>query len=386
MCRVAQVLRGCLEPLLGQTTSPALPFKFSMSWPSRRVAISAFRNTAKEGFRTAALKWQQRKCCCCTSDSWGQLSQQSQIHWARCEQSLGQKWSASGWPLFAMLAASGLTTWRSHHLYPNAQVQVSDVTNVLKVANEIDPQVSDLTSAVASRVHRSLTSGLRGCQFYCICTYAFGEILVNSQPRVPNETRDPQDTHAFSDVICYFPSAAIGHPGGKLWHRLASDELPSLQPIWPRISKWLLQAPEGTPPVVFMTMLWGSMGNQTWAARFLDRAMVVGIPRFIFISPDGSLLEDCEEEFLTLTGWAGSTADISQAMLLHLTRTTPIEGPEKRSTFFTLLDATLTSTSREHDLQAHVQIAASPALRQLLQTYPEWRVLVRMTGGNEVRR
>lgn len=51
-----------------------------------RVAISAFLNTANEDFRTAALKWQQRKCCCCTSDSLGQLSQQLQIHWGRCEQ------------------------------------------------------------------------------------------------------------------------------------------------------------------------------------------------------------------------------------------------------------------------------------------------------------
>ena len=43
--------------------------------------------------------------------------------------------------------------------YPNAQVQVSDVTNVLKVANAMDPRVSDLTSAVSSHVHRSLTVG-----------------------------------------------------------------------------------------------------------------------------------------------------------------------------------------------------------------------------------
>jgi hypothetical protein len=37
------------------------------------------------------------------------------------------------------------------------------------------------------------------------------------------------------------------------------------------------------------------------------------------------------KEFLTLTGWAGSTADLTQALLLHLTRTTPIDGHEKRN-------------------------------------------------------
>ena len=30
-----------------------------------------------------------------------------------------------------------------------------------------------------------------------------------------------------------------------------------------------------------------------------------------------------------------------------------------------------------------MQICALPSLRDLLQTYPEWRVVVRMTGGKE---
>ena len=46
---------------------------------------------------------------------------------------------------------------------------------------------------------------------------------------------------------------------GDLWQRLASHELPSIQPIWRRVSDWLLQAPEDVPPVVFMTMLWASL-------------------------------------------------------------------------------------------------------------------------------
>ena len=42
-----------------------------------------------------------------------------------------------------------------------------------------------------------------------------------------------------------------------------------------------------------MTMFFGDLGNATWVARFLDRALVVGLPRLIFVSPDQEYLDDC---------------------------------------------------------------------------------------------
>lgn len=57
-------------------------------------------------------------------------------------------------------------------------MQVSDVTNVLKVANEMDPRVSDLTSAGSSHVHRSLTVGCEDASFFiCVCAYVFLGVL-----------------------------------------------------------------------------------------------------------------------------------------------------------------------------------------------------------------
>ena len=42
-----------------------------------------------------------------------------------------------------------------------------------------------------------------------------------------------------------------------------------------------------------MTMFFGDLGNSSWVSRFLDRALVVGLPRIIFASPDPAYLHDC---------------------------------------------------------------------------------------------
>lgn len=136
-------------------------------------------------------------------------------------------------------------------------MQVSDVTNVLKVANEMDPRVSDLTSAGSSHVHRSLTVGCEDASFF-ICVFVCVPMFLGRSYEFA--TMCAEWNQGFTGTPMPFlksiHDSLLSSAGGKLWHRLASNELPSLQPIWPRISKWLLQAPEGTPPVVFMTMLW----------------------------------------------------------------------------------------------------------------------------------
>ena len=57
--------------------------------------------------------------------------------------------------------------------------------------------------------------------------------------------------------------------------------------------------------VVFMTMFFGNLGNNTWVSRFLDRALVVGLPRLIFASPDPDYLHDCCWDAVTISVWAG---------------------------------------------------------------------------------
>ncbi|CAE7767436.1 unnamed protein product [Symbiodinium pilosum] len=351
-----------------------------------------------------------------------------------------QRMFQTAWPALAMLAATGLTTWRSHGLYPAAQVQVSDVTAVVSAAADLSQSsgAPDILEAVAAQ--RSLQRSLW------------------------------QKTSSFGSIT------------------------PEVSQIWRQIASWLLEAPEDIPQVVFMTMFFGNLGNNTWVSRFLDRALVVGLPRLIFASPDPDYLHDCTQvsriwqnrgdayqrllcfrsfskvvrpydvnnyakfvllplllslgvsyawldidifiaqnptarllqlaetadvlttdhfdesclnhgvifvkasdrtlrwvlsyirwmhvypfghdqngwdaflghsiqfepfvptghdislrvldtgkEFLTLTGWAGDDADLPAALLLHLTRTTPIGVREKRTQFFELLDATLPS-------------------------------------------
>jgi len=139
-----------------------------------------------------------------------------------------------GWPLLAMLAASGLTTWRSHGLYPSAQVKVSDVAAVVSTAAAQDPGATDVLEAIATQ---------------------------SSLQR-------------------------------NLWQKTSSSEV---SPILRQMANWLLEAPEDVPQVVFMTMFFGDLGNSTWVARFLDRALVVGLPRLIFVSPDQEYLDDCAD-------------------------------------------------------------------------------------------
>ncbi|CAE7943046.1 unnamed protein product [Symbiodinium necroappetens] len=145
-----------------------------------------------------------------------------------------QRLLEKGWPLLAMLAASGLTTWRSHGLYPSAQVKVSDVEAVVSTAAMQDPGATDVLEAVATQ--RSLQR--------------------------------------------------------NLWQKTSSSDV---SPILRQMATWLLEAPDDVPQVVFMTMFFGDLGNATWVARFLDRALVVGLPRLIFVSPDQEYLDDCAD-------------------------------------------------------------------------------------------
>lgn len=140
--------------------------------------------------------------------------------------------------------------------YPKAQVQVSDIPNVLKLAHDLlGPDVADITTAVASHGSRALDL------FYLI--YALLYWFLFCYPCL-----SLHHVNSF-DIICPFwtclergvQSVIIWQAFGRgdLWQRLASHELPSIQPIWRRVSDWLLQAPEDVPPVVFMTMLWASL-------------------------------------------------------------------------------------------------------------------------------
>ena len=97
-----------------------------------------------------------------------------------------------------------LSCWRTLR-YPNAQVQVSDVTNVLKVANEMDPRVSDLTRAGSSHVHRFLTVGCEDASFFiCVCAYVFGEILSIRDHVCRMEPGIHRDPQAFSEQYTWF--------------------------------------------------------------------------------------------------------------------------------------------------------------------------------------
>ncbi|CAJ1343774.1 unnamed protein product [Effrenium voratum] len=138
------------------------------------------------------------------------------------------------WPLLAMLAAVRLTTWRSHGLYPHSQVPIPELQDVLQLSDRVD-----------------------GSQA--------GVGMV--------EAKQPAENGRLQQIV--------------------AGALP-LSPVWQRVASWLLAAPDA-PSVVFMTMLWGSLGDDTWARRFLARALHLGLPRFIFMSPDEALLLDCED-------------------------------------------------------------------------------------------
>eukprot|EP00928_Gymnodinium_smaydae_P037668 TRINITY_DN2610_c0_g2_i2.p1 TRINITY_DN2610_c0_g2~~TRINITY_DN2610_c0_g2_i2.p1 ORF type:complete len:379 (+),score=84.16 TRINITY_DN2610_c0_g2_i2:3-1139(+) len=88
------------------------------------------------------------------------------------------------------------------------------------------------------------------------------------------------------------PGRPFGGGGGSSGG--AAADLPEAA-VWRRIAAWLLEAPAGTPDVVYLSMFWGSLGDDSWVARFLDRAMDVGLPRFLFVSPSEEYLADCED-------------------------------------------------------------------------------------------
>ncbi|CAE7204950.1 unnamed protein product [Symbiodinium natans] len=148
-----------------------------------------------------------------------------------------QRLLEKGFSLLTMLAASALTTWRSHSLFPAAQVQVPDVTAVV---------------SAAAAMHNSGSAG--------------SDILeaIRTQRSLQR----------------------------SLWQKTSSF---GASPIFRQIAAWLLEAPEDLPQVVYMTMFFGDLGNSSWVSRFLDRALVVGLPRIIFASPDPAYLHDCAD-------------------------------------------------------------------------------------------
>ncbi|CAE8636065.1 unnamed protein product [Polarella glacialis] len=152
-----------------------------------------------------------------------------------------------GWPLFAMLSTVRLTSWRSHRLYPGGQVQASDIEKVVRLSWEV--------------------------------------------------TREAK-LEPWTDSKAWADTGLLGFQGRSeesrraLWARVAS--LGREAALCQRVASWLLEAPKETPPVVYMTMFWGSMGDDTWISKFLHRAMAVGITRFVFMTSELGLLADCE--------------------------------------------------------------------------------------------
>lgn len=116
-----------------------------------------------------------------------------------------------GWPLLAMLAATRLTTWRSHELPPGR------------------------------------SDGGQRCE---VSAGAGGGPRRGKGP-VPGRRRRV----AFQ---CHPGAAQVPVASRSLWQQIAGLDIGA---IWRRIARWLLRAPEHTPPVAFMTMLWGSLGN-----------------------------------------------------------------------------------------------------------------------------
>eukprot|EP00933_Yihiella_yeosuensis_P071384 TRINITY_DN79590_c0_g1_i1.p1 TRINITY_DN79590_c0_g1~~TRINITY_DN79590_c0_g1_i1.p1 ORF type:complete len:583 (+),score=59.03 TRINITY_DN79590_c0_g1_i1:250-1749(+) len=155
-----------------------------------------------------------------------------------------------GWPLFAMLAMARLNTWRSHRLYTGAQVQPVDVSRSLELALEV-LQLHNVPIELGSSIVETI--------------YANPEARRTLWKRVATPS-----------------SASLSFS--------ASEIFPS---IWRRVAAWLAEAPSDVPPVVFMSMFWGSMGDETWVSRYLQRAMEVGIQRFAFITPAPQLMDDC---------------------------------------------------------------------------------------------
>eukprot|EP00927_Polykrikos_kofoidii_P066634 TRINITY_DN62197_c0_g1_i1.p1 TRINITY_DN62197_c0_g1~~TRINITY_DN62197_c0_g1_i1.p1 ORF type:complete len:455 (-),score=59.94 TRINITY_DN62197_c0_g1_i1:347-1678(-) len=149
-----------------------------------------------------------------------------------------------------MLAATWFATWRSQRLYPGGQVSLRDVRSVV---HAVSAAVAFENSLIGDG---DVVESLR--------------TLPDIRQRLWRQVAGDDDDASFTAV-----GERVLMPLGALWRRVA---------------RWLLSAPDDTPPLVFLSMSWGGMD---WMAAFLRRALQLGIPRFIFTTPDATAMESC---------------------------------------------------------------------------------------------
>eukprot|EP00927_Polykrikos_kofoidii_P042549 TRINITY_DN36555_c0_g1_i1.p1 TRINITY_DN36555_c0_g1~~TRINITY_DN36555_c0_g1_i1.p1 ORF type:complete len:890 (-),score=114.17 TRINITY_DN36555_c0_g1_i1:105-2774(-) len=205
----------------------------------------------------------------------------------------------SGWPAMAILAVVRLTTWRSHRLYPGAQVTPADIRRALLCgADEIE------SGARALRVRglgRHLPRSVPSSHF---------DIVQSLRRARPNDALSGSNGDIQRSLWRHVADGSLEACGGL--HGIgasvaaaASRHHPPLGAVWRRVARWLLEAPINVPPVVYLTMFWGDMGSDRWVSAFLDRALSVGLPRLAFISPHERWLGDCERVSVRHQGEAG---------------------------------------------------------------------------------
>lgn len=158
-----------------------------------------------------------------------------------------------GLSLLAMVTAFRLMTWRSHRLYPAAQVDLADVRSALDMGARVIQQQAAAAGQAGNRTR--LIGALRD---------------------------SPPLRHSVWQAVVDSSNHASGSIG------------PALGSVWQRLAKWLLEAPLDVANVVYLTMFWGDMGSDRWVSGFLRRALAIGLPRLVFVSPHETWLMDCE--------------------------------------------------------------------------------------------
>eukprot|EP00928_Gymnodinium_smaydae_P042974 TRINITY_DN28897_c0_g1_i1.p1 TRINITY_DN28897_c0_g1~~TRINITY_DN28897_c0_g1_i1.p1 ORF type:complete len:756 (+),score=61.85 TRINITY_DN28897_c0_g1_i1:85-2352(+) len=151
-----------------------------------------------------------------------------------------------GWSTLAMLAVLRYVSWRSHRLFSaTSQVSIVDVR----------------------RIHAMAQDSLREREV---------------------------DAH-FSDQLDTLRELRTSELVRRtIWESVGAEafEASRLDRLWPLIARWLLQAPKSVPNAVYLTMAWGGV---MYVPEFLKRAIRVGIPRLIFLTPSPHLVSICND-------------------------------------------------------------------------------------------